>query len=311
MDKNTRDIRDSMWEIEKGSKSENIYKNLEKQIEKTFKHCRQGSKKTRFRYKDGTKHIAKFLAVAYQKQSLNNISNQALEEYVQQAQEIGYSKGYISTNLSAIRFFVNQIKDSSYIKSNKELGVESRTQEDRIGPNRAWTRTQVEEMYRLAINNNYSRVADVVRLAYTHGLRLHEITRLDRATLLKALRKNELTIKGKGGLIRQVPLRNEAARKHIRELADKTPLNSYKVFVLKNEKTHEVMKEAQNFIQNYRDKVIEPGGHNITLHGLRHTYAQERYLELTEAGKGEYDAKLQISRELGHFRAEVTDIYLK
>lgn len=303
--------RDLIWEIKPDSKEEKIYKNLEKQIERIFRNCRQGSIKTRIRYKDGAKHFAKFLAVVYKKQNMNNISNQSLEAYVEQSQESGYSTSYITTNMSAIRFCVNQIKDSRYIKSNKELEVNNRTKEDRIGPNRAWTRDQVTKMYRLAIGNGYSRVADIITLAYRQGLRLHEITRLDRATLLDSLRKDKITIKGKGGLIRRVPIRDDLSRKHIKGLIDKTPVNSYKVFVSSNEKTDSVINQVQNFIQNYRGGVIDPGGHQITAHGLRHTYAQERYKELIEKGIREKNARLQVSKELGHFRPEITDIYLK
>lgn len=305
-----KETEDFIWKLEKGSKEEKVYKNLERQIERVFKHCRQGSKKTNPRYKSGVKHLAKLLAVAYNKKSMNNISNSALELYVEQAQEAGYSSKYLNTNMSAIRFFIDQIKDSSYVKTNSELGVISVKQEDRIGPNRAWSADQVREMYKIARESGYTRESEAIRLAYAQGLRIHEVTKLDRATLLNALKTNKLTIKGKGGLIRQVPIRNQASRDHIKQLAIQTPATSYKVFVLKNEQTHEVIKGIQNFIQNYRYKVVEPGGHNITYHGLRHTYCQERYKELIQSGKNDHNARLQISRELGHFRIEITNIYL-
>jgi integrase len=44
-------------------------------------------------------------------------------------------------------------------------------------------------------------------------------------------------------------------------------------------------------------------------HGLRHTYAQERMREIT---KIEYERALKIvSQEMGHFRANITLIYLR
>ncbi len=152
---------DKYWQLEKGSKAERVYRNLEKQIDKTFKHCRQGSIKTRERYKDGVKHLGKFLAESYNKQNMNNIENKHLEAYVEQMQDAGYSASYITTNLSAIRFFVDQVKDSKYIKSNKELGVTPRGSDERIGPNRAWTKTEVEEMISIAKDKGFERVADM------------------------------------------------------------------------------------------------------------------------------------------------------
>ena len=48
----------------------------------------------------------------------------------------------------------------------------------------------------------------------------------------------------------------------------------------------------------------------LTFHGLRHTYAAEKYKSLIEGGMGELDAHFEVSRLLGHERPDVTDIYL-
>ena len=63
------------------------------------------------------------------------------------------------------------------------------------------------------------------------------------------------------------------------------------------------------------------------MHGLRHAYAQERYLELTgwacpvrggpsrreldpDALKTDFETRMEISAELGHGREEITTVYL-
>lgn len=298
---------DKYWKLDPGCKAERVYKNLERQIEKTFKHCRQGSIKTRARYEDGVKHLAKFLAATYNKQSMNNIENKHLEAYVEQMQEASYSSSYVTTNMSAIRFFVDQIKDSSYIKSNEELGVIPRGSEERLGPSRSWTKDEVQKMQDIAIKKGFERVADMIKLSYLQGLRIHEVTRLERADLQRALRENQLIVRGKGGLVRPVPLRNQEARDHLQKLIDKTRVKGFKVFVNSSEKTHEVIKQVQNFIYNNRHLVQEKDSFsdtraNITVHGLRHSYSCERYVELRHEGKNDYEARVQISRELGHFR---------
>lgn len=305
---------DKYWQLEKGSKAENIYRNLEKQIDRIFRHCRQGSIKTRDRYKDGVKHLGKFLAESYNKQNMNNINNKHLEAYVEQMQDVGYSTSYITTNLSAIRFFVDQVKNSKYIKSNKELGAIPRRGYERIGLNRAWTKTEVEEMISIARNKGFERVADMIKLSYSMGLRIHEVARLDRSTMQRALREDRLTVKGKGGLVRLVPLRNQDTRQHIETLINQTNARNSKVFVNIGEKTHQVISQAQNFITNNRHLVQGKrldNQANITFHGLRHSYAQERYIELRGQRLNDYDARLQVSKELGHFRVEITNIYLK
>ena len=48
----------------------------------------------------------------------------------------------------------------------------------------------------------------------------------------------------------------------------------------------------------------------LTFHGLRHTFAAEKYKELTDKGMGALDAHFTVSRLLGHERADVTNVYL-
>lgn len=46
-------------------------------------------------------------------------------------------------------------------------------------------------------------------------------------------------------------------------------------------------------------------------HGLRHSYAQERMTELKSLGLSRATVLETVSQELGHFRAEITEVYLK
>lgn len=46
-------------------------------------------------------------------------------------------------------------------------------------------------------------------------------------------------------------------------------------------------------------------------HGLRHSYAQERMVELKGLGFFKYETALEtVSQEMGHFRPEITKVYL-
>lgn len=294
------------WNFSMDEKTMNIYRNLNEQIDKVFRHTRQGSIKTRYRYEDGMNHFAKFLAETFKKQNLNKIENKHLQAYVEQMQESGYSKSYITTNLSAIRFFVDvRGGNSKKISINRELGVLPRTREDRVGSNKAWNDTEVKRFIEYANNKNEFRYADMVNLSYSHGLRVHEVTRLDKSQLGDALEKGFLTVKGKGGLIRSIPLSN----KELVERLYKETKSGEKVFINKEEKTHKVINNLQVFIYNH-NKEFRNSDKSLTFHGLRHAYAQRRYRELTQKGFNDYSARLKVSRELGHFRVEITDIYL-
>ena len=46
-------------------------------------------------------------------------------------------------------------------------------------------------------------------------------------------------------------------------------------------------------------------------HGLRHSYAQRRIDELQDAGQSYPQALGIVSQELGHFRPEITEVYLR
>ena len=48
----------------------------------------------------------------------------------------------------------------------------------------------------------------------------------------------------------------------------------------------------------------------MTFHGLRHSYAAEQYQRFIQAGSSPYEARLAVSRLLGHGRDDVTKIYL-
>ena len=64
-------------------------------------------------------------------------------------------------------------------------------------------------------------------------------------------------------------------------------------------------------IRRHRDTVKDEGSERpITFHGLRHTCAADWYRRLTREGKMPHEACLQVSRWLGHERAEITKTYL-
>lgn len=50
------------------------------------------------------------------------------------------------------------------------------------------------------------------------GLRIHECFRIDTAAAERALRENALTVKGKGGKVRTVPIEDERILMMLRKL---------------------------------------------------------------------------------------------
>ena len=119
----------------------------------------------------------------------------------------------------------------------------------------------------------------------------------------------------KGGRAREIPVRTQLQR----NLLDKVKLFSGK---------NSLIPANLSYIKHlkiYEDAITKAGLHKM--HGLRHQYAQQRYQTLTgrmcpaAGGKTskaltpeekirDNEARLIISKELGHEREQVTAIYL-
>ena len=107
------------------SQNPGIYQTLIAQLDKIFRHNRQGSFRTKKRYYEAMKRFCRFLADHYHLQKLANISAKHLTAYVLYLQEQEKSASTIKTELAAIRFFHDKMERTKYrLPSNDELAVE-------------------------------------------------------------------------------------------------------------------------------------------------------------------------------------------
>ena len=288
----------------------NIFLVLLTQLDKLARHNRQGSYQTRNRYYEAMKRFCRFLAEAFHLQKLTNISGKHLVAYVTYLQESGKSASTVKTDLAAIRFFHDLIPDTKYrLPRNDELGVE--LERRRFGGvDRVWSNTEFNRMIGKAMGENRDDIACALYLAHFAGLRIHEVCRIDTATAEKALREGAVTIKGKGGKIRTIPIEDERVNIGLRLMLNRTE-RGHKLFVPDGIPTDRAINNIQLFIIRHRDAIAEEGrGSDLTFHGLRHSYAADKYTSLVESGMSELDAHFAVSRLLGHERADVTNIYL-
>jgi len=285
----------------------NHYKNLLSQAEKLYRHNRQGSFKTKERYFEAYKRFLHFVGETFHLQKLQSISGKHLSAYVDYMQNRGYSASTIKTDLAAIRFWHDQIPSAKYVlPTNSEFILERRKFG---GVNRTWSIGEFNRMIGECWKINRDDYAACITIARYVGLRLHEVLRIDTAIARKALKDGFITIKGKGGKIRAVPI-NESVR-IVLEKALKTTTPGYKLFVHQNKQTHIAKAELQNFIASRRKYICDEGSYRkLTFHGLRHTCAVEWYRNFIENGLTDHQAKLRVSKLLGHEREYVTRIYL-
>ncbi|WP_007376006.1 MULTISPECIES: hypothetical protein [unclassified Pseudoalteromonas] len=115
-------------------------------------------------------------------------------------------------------------------------------------------------------------------------------------------------MKGKGGLIRDVLIPNALATQlEQRRLAQPITVRDREINYLQRYDIGGGHKCSCSFSKaSNRALFFSNGGH-----GLRHSYAQERMNELKGLGLSRQVALETVSQELGHFRAEITEVYLK
>lgn len=288
-------------------REENIYNNLKNQIDKIHRHNRQGSYETRRRYYQANDRFCRFLATEFGVQKFENISNKHLDAYIFNMQERNLAPATIKNELASIRFFHDKCTNPRYtLKENDAFNLKKR---QFGGVDRSWSDGEYKTFLELCNKYNRLDIQCVAVLGRETGLRLHEAMRLDRNAANKAIMSGKLVVKGKGGKVREVPINNNVKNYLNNYIDNYNPSN--KLFVEEFEKTHLKIKQVQNFIVRHRDKFQEADREvNRTFHGLRHSYAQERYTEFKVAGLNEYEARKGVSELLGHERDEVTRIYL-
>ena len=287
--------------------SNKIYNNLIIQAEKLRRHNRQGSFKTRERYFDALKRFCHFLAVEYRLEKLANVAPKHFIAYSEAMKKRGLSAATIKTDLAAIRFFHDQMSNPRYtLPNNTELAL-ARRQFGKV--DRTWSNREFNLMLLKCMELKRHDFEACIAIARYAGLRIHEVMKIDTATARVALKIDVITIKGKGGKVRDVPI-NHTIIVVLRNALERTPQGE-KLFVPKDKHTHEVIKELQTFIAYHRKSVQdEDSTRPMTFHGLRHTCAAEWYKELISKGISEHQARLQVSMWLGHERDDVTNIYL-
>ena len=285
----------------------NHYRNLMFQVDKLHRHNRQGSYKTRARYYEAMQRFCRFLAEVYRLERLANIAPKHIYAYVTYLQGQEKSASTIKTDLSAIRFFHDLIPNARYeLPGNGDLLLQRRTFG---GVDRTWSDGEFERMHALAISQSQEDFASVLLLGRFAGLRIHECFRIDTATAAKAVKEKTITIKGKGGLVRTVPLNDILVQRLQQDLA--RTVRGHKLYVPDDRETHEAIKELQVFIWlNCSLAQDEDSTRPMTFHGLRHTYAAEKYQGFIDAGVTPFGARKGVSKLLGHGRDDVTNIYL-
>jgi hypothetical protein len=231
-----------------------------------------------------------------------------VEKLVERWTAEGLSMGTVKNRMTELRWWAEKIGKANVVaKSNDAYGIADRRYVTNVSKARQLTAGDLAQ-----VTDPYSRVSLQLQAAF--GLRREESLKIQPAW---ADRGDRLVLKDswtKGGRAREIPIRHVEQRQVLDEAKRVAGRGS-------------LIPADRSYVQQLRRfeyQCDRAGIHRV--HGHRHQYAQERYRELTgwaaPAAGGprskeltreqkliDRDARLTISRELGHEREQVTAIY--
>lgn len=183
---------------------------------------------------------------------------------------------------------------------------------------RAYTPEQVKEIRgRMAPHNALG-----LEISHAAGLRAHELltlVRRDEATPDQrpaddakfSGRDNDHTryvVTGKGGLAREVAIPDHLAeRLEAARLAEPRTVRDRGVIYIQQY----AVGGGQALSQSFSTASTTALGYSTGLHGVRHSYAQQRQYEAQLLVGDPERAMRIVSQELGHFRPQITEVYLR
>lgn len=232
-----------------------------------------------------------------------------IDYLVERWHETGIAAGTFKNRMSALRWLVEKIGKQNIVRrDNAAYGIPERQHVSNTSKARTLDSEQLSR-----ITDPYTAMS--LRLEEAFGLRREESIKIqpswaDRGDVLRL--KASWT---KGGRERDVPITNTMQR----QILDAAKALAQGGSLIPTEMNYRDQKNR------FKAQTARAGINRV--HGLRHAYAQRRYFELTgwkaPAAGGlqlkaltpdkrniDRDARLAVSRELGHEREQITAVYL-
>jgi integrase len=182
---------------------------------------------------------------------------------------------------------------------------------------RAYTPEQVHAIReRLAPHNALG-----LEVAHAAGLRTHELLTLARSDELSPDQRpadsekfaghnnhTRYVVTGKGGLAREVSIPNElVVRLEAVRLDEPSTVRDRGILY----QQRYAVGGGQALSQAFSAASKAALGYSTGIHGVRHSYTQQRHYELQRLTGDPERALRIVSQEIGHFRPEITQVYLR
>lgn len=261
-------------------------------------------------YEERLAIVAKYVNAEFQCGLRDLTINQALQYLTDRATEVGQKT--LDMERQSIQSMMQNVTDK--LKPTEKLDV-IKSEQQQILTSRSYTKEQTKMIYQAQNERN----ALATEISHAAGLRAHELNTLLPIEERKPDPRPELkekfsgrtgdhyTVKGKGGLIREVQIpKYLAARLEERRFKSPQKITDRGINYTQHYDISSGKKWSNSFNAASNRKLNWSAGG----HGLRHSYAQERMNELQKFIT--YEKALEVvSQEMGHFRPEITKVYLR
>ncbi|MGS0828322.1 phage integrase N-terminal domain-containing protein [Shewanella sp. 0m-8] len=249
------------------------------------------------------------LELGYRGLELKALKPKHIDALLQKWQSDGLSPGTVKNRMTHIRWLAEKIGKKGVVPaSNAALGIEKRIYVTNENKGKTLSQKQLN-----SITDQHVKMSLKLQVAF--GLRREEAMKIQPE---KADRGDHLVLDAswcKGGRDRTIPILNEAQR----ELLEEAKALAHGRSLIP------VQRMYVEQMKRYENTCIKIGLEGA--HGLRHSYAHQRYFELTgiecpavsgvsvrelsaELQIADKEARAIITRELGHGRLQVTATYL-
>lgn len=285
-------------------------RDLKYQLGQMCRHTKSGA----FATQASRWHIYSVIAddlheLGFRKLSINGLKPKHVEALVDHWKNAEYAVGTVKNLMTGVRRWAEYIGKETVVKrSNCEYRIDDRMYVTNESKAKLLSADQLER-----VTDPYTQIS--VRLALEFGLRREECIKIQPkwADLGDSLRlKDSWT---KGGKYREVPLTTAEQRE---------VLDAAKAIANAGSLIPATMRYVDQ-LNRFKAQCDKAGIHGV--HGLRHQYAQARYLMLTgwkcpacggptskqltsEQKVRDRAVRLLISKELGHEREQITAVYL-
>jgi integrase len=285
-------------------------RDLNYQLKMLCKHSHEGSFETRVGWERQLTAIANQLhELGFRGLKATSLKQKHVQALVDHWLGQNLSPGTIKNRMSCLRWWAEKVNRRAVVAgSNEFYGIPDR----QFVSGQSKAKDLAEEQLG-QVRDEYIRMSLLLQKAF--GLRREEALKIQPRW---ADRGKHLHLKAswtKGGRERTVPIRTREQRALLEQAKQLAGLGA-------------LIPRGRTYVQQMRIYERHTANAGLSrMHGLRHAYAQQRYLELTgwpspHAGgptkkeltlaqqQTDQQARLTISKELGHVREQITAVYI-